>query len=94
MRRIFIILLALVLVVGCCSCTEQPQNPQTTPNTEQEEYVMATITNPIAPKGNDPWVIYHEEDGYYYYCYSGKGGICVARMRNFYDLAKIWPEKV
>jgi len=34
-----------------------------------------TITNPVAPNGNDPWIV--QKDGFYYYCYSGKGGICV-----------------
>lgn len=95
MRRALLILLALVMILGCCGCSEQSQQPSATPKPEQEEeYVMATITNPIAPTGNDPWVIYHEADGYYYYCYSGRGGICVARMENFYDLEKAQPVKV
>lgn len=38
-----------------------------------------TITNPIAPVGQDPWVIQHE--GYYYYCYSHDGSIWVNRHR-------------
>ena len=32
---------------------------------------QATIRNPIAPKGQDPWVV--QDDQIYYYCYSHKG---------------------
>ncbi len=102
-KRCFIGLLLLGVVFGCCSCANDSGDTGSTatPSTENQEnvqeeaYVMTTITNPIAPTGNDPWVIYHEEDGYYYYCYSGKGGICIAKMEHFYDIGtaeavKVW----
>lgn len=47
------------------------------------------FNNPIAPKGADPWVILHE--GYYYYCQSGRGGVCVARVSDIRDLAAADP---
>lgn len=36
-----------------------------------------TLVNPIAPIGNDPWVIHR--DGAYHYCYSWAGGLWVHR---------------
>ena len=53
---------------------------------EGERRIMHTFTNPIAPTGNDPWLIFHE--GCYYYCLSSMGGICVARIENIYDIDK------
>lgn len=53
---------------------------------------MYTFTNPIAQTGNDPWVIFHE--GYYYYCLSHKGSVCVARMKNIYELSDAEPVKI
>ena len=53
---------------------------------EGEGGFMHVFTNPIAPRGNDPWLIFHE--GYYYYCLSDLGGICVAKIKNIYDLDK------
>jgi len=53
---------------------------------EGEGGIMRTFTNPIAPTGNDPWLIFH--GGYYYYCLSDKGGVCVARLENIYDINK------
>jgi len=53
---------------------------------DEEEIKMHSFSNPIAPSGNDPWLIFHE--GYYYYCLSEKGGVCVARIKNIYDLNK------
>lgn len=47
---------------------------------------MITFTNPIAPSGNDPWLIFHE--GRYYYCLSAQGGICTACIENIYDIDK------
>jgi GH43 family beta-xylosidase len=37
----------------------------------------ATIKNPIAPKGQDPWVVQYDQT--YYYCYSHKGSIWINR---------------
>ena len=59
--------------------------PATNKN-DEEDKIMHDFTNPIAPTGNDPWLIFH--DGYYYYCVSEKGGVCVARIENIYDLNK------
>lgn len=36
------------------------------------------LVNPVAPDGQDPWII--QKDGYYYYCYS-RGGVWVNRAR-------------
>jgi GH43 family beta-xylosidase len=60
---------------------------------------MHVFTNPIAPKGADPWLIFHKkhkDTGSYYYCISSaQNGICVAEIKNIYDLAgaqlvKVW----
>lgn len=53
---------------------------------------MYTFYNPIAQKAADPWLILHE--GYYYYCLSHKSGVCVARIKNIYDLNNAEPVKV
>ena len=53
---------------------------------------MHVFCNPISPRANDPWLIFH--GGYYYYCLSDKGGVCVARIKNIYDLALAEPVKV
>ena len=42
-----------------------------------------TISNPVAPSGQDPWVI--QKDGAYYYCYSGGGAIWVNREKRLED---------
>lgn len=41
---------------------------------------METFTNPVAPDGHDPWVIFWEGD--YYYCYSWSNRIWVNRSKN------------
>jgi GH43 family beta-xylosidase len=51
------------------------------------------FTNPVAPDGQDPWVI--QRDGFYYYCYSRRGGIYVNKNRDIVkaiqmDGKKIW----
>jgi GH43 family beta-xylosidase len=44
---------------------------------------QATLTNPVAPDGHDPWVI---QDGHvYYYCYSHRGRIWVNRSRTIQE---------
>ena len=53
---------------------------------------MHEFNNPIAPKGADPWLIFHE--GAYYYCLSGKGGVCVARVENIGGLSQAEPVRV
>ena len=50
------------------------------------------FNNPIAPKGADPWVIFY--GGYYYYCLSARGGVCVARVSDIRDLADAEPTLV
>ncbi len=37
-----------------------------------------TVQNPIAPSGNDPWIV--EQDGQYYYCFSQNNGVAVAKL--------------
>lgn len=59
---------------------------------EEEGNLMHIFTNPIAPKGDDPWLIFHE--GFYYYCRSEQGGVAVARIDNIYDLDKAKPVRV
>lgn len=64
----------------------------TSTNTGEGEKIMHAFTNPIAQSGNDPWLIFH--DGYYYYCLSAKGGVCVARIENIYELDSAKPVKI
>ncbi len=42
-----------------------------------------TFTNPVAPKGHDPWVI--RDTGTYYYCYSDKGKIWVNQSEDLVE---------
>ncbi len=42
------------------------------------------FTNPICANGNDPWVVQHE--GFYYYCYSGGGGINIAKSERIENI--------
>ena len=69
--------------------TEAPNEETTEIPTEaltEEETTMNviynTVQNPVAPTGNDPWVVAHE--GKYYYCYSSPvwffGGVGVAEI--------------
>jgi GH43 family beta-xylosidase len=44
---------------------------------------MDIVKNPVAPVGNDPWVIWH--DGWYHYCYSWDGVIRVNKARKLQD---------
>jgi GH43 family beta-xylosidase len=45
---------------------------------------QATLTNPIAPTGNDPWIV--RDGGLYYYCYySWRGRICVNWARTIQE---------
>lgn len=50
----------------------------------EEPVKMITFNNKLAENGNDPWVIFHS--GYYYYCYSGKGGVYVSQSRNLNEI--------
>ena len=53
---------------------------------------MIEFNNKLAESGNDPWVVFQDEA--YYYCWSGYGGVCVARVRNLPDIgdAYLLPE--
>ena len=53
---------------------------------------MQTYTNPVAPKGADPWVILHQ--GQYYYCLSTGTGVAVARVENLFELGKAEPATI
>ncbi|MFA7287981.1 MAG: GH92 family glycosyl hydrolase [Melioribacteraceae bacterium] len=46
-------------------------------------YSYGQISNPISPKGADPWVIQH--DGFYYYCYSNDSTICINSSKKLED---------
>ena len=65
--------------------TETPTDISTEAPTEEEttmNVIYNTVQNPVAPTGNDPWVVAHE--GKYYYCYSSPvwffGGVAVAEI--------------
>ncbi len=45
-----------------------------------------TYTNPVAQRADDPWVI--RQNGSYYYCYSGNGGVCVKKLDRLTDLSR------
>ncbi len=84
---------AAVFMIAICMLSFMLGCENKTETEIKEGTKMIKFTNPIAETGNDPWVIYHE--GYYYYCYSGHGGICVERFENLYDLEsdeynKVW----
>jgi GH43 family beta-xylosidase len=66
--------------------------PQNFPPKTQE-----TVTNPVAPVGNDPWVI--QKDGWYFYCYSWDGAIRVHKARKLQDAVQfagqvVWQPEV
>lgn len=50
------------------------------------------IENPIAPIGNDPWVI--QKDGIYYYCYSWDSGIWVNANKRLEQVVQFTGKKV
>ena len=50
-----------------------------------------TIRNPVAPIGNDPWVI--QKDGVYYYCYS-QGGLKINKSRKLQDVLQMKGKQV
>ncbi|MBI5688972.1 MAG: glycoside hydrolase family 43 protein [Verrucomicrobia bacterium] len=52
----------------------------------------ATISNPVAPRGNDPWVI--RRDGSYLYCYSWAKGIWVNRSPRLEEAVQFAGRKV
>ena len=65
--------------------TETPTEPSTEPETEEEttvNVIYETVQNPVAPTGNDPWVVRHGDK--YYYCYASYvwffGGVAVAEI--------------
>lgn len=46
--------------------------------------LCGTFQNPIIKSGADPWVIQH--NGFYYYCFSGDGGIGVTKSKKLQDI--------
>ena len=50
------------------------------------------LTNPVAPKGHDPWVV--REGNFYYYCYSHRGGIWVNKRKRLEDAVQFKGKKV
>ena len=65
--------------------TEVPTEAPTEEPTEEEttvKAIYATVQNPVAPTGGDPWVIRHGDK--YYYCYASYvwffGGVGVAEI--------------
>ena len=53
---------------------------------------QATLTNPVAPDGHDPWVI--QDSGLYYYCYSHRGRIWVNHGRTIQEVVQFTGEAV
>ena len=99
MKRI----IALTLLCGLllCGCRKEPVSEQTETGASSEmpskvssemlseegkKTEMITFNNKLAENGNDPWVIF--KNGYYYYCYSGKGGIYVSQSENLSEIAE------
>ncbi len=70
MKKRVSILLSICLALACAGCAGRSGE-------------KLTFTNPIADRGNDPWVIL--QGGTYYYCYSGNG-IQVAAFQNLPEL--------
>ena len=50
------------------------------------------ITNPVAARGADPWVVRHGDA--YYYCQSVRGSIGVSQSARLQDLGKTRPTRV
>ena len=90
---------------------EQPTAaPETTVSTElatQEQtteketepmpsYTTIEVQNPVAPTGNDPWVIRHGDK--YYYCYASYvwffGGVAVAELDSLDQLGQVEGKQV
>ena len=67
------------------SSKQASQSPASSRTQQEEQNMENTYTNPVAENANDPWVIRH--DGQYYYCYSGNGGVCVAKIDSLTDLS-------
>ncbi|MCB2379070.1 glycoside hydrolase family 43 protein [Hymenobacter sp. BT635] len=70
--RLPLLFLVLELLVG-----SSPAQAQTAP--------PATFTNPLLPRGADPWTIYHR--GYYYYTHTTGGNITLWKVRSLTELA-------
>lgn len=70
MKKTICLFLLLCLTAGCGGCAPGQAS-------------KLAFSNPIAEKGNDPFVTFHE--GSYYYCYSDRG-IKVARFDNLPEL--------
>jgi len=52
----------------------------------------ATIENPIARTGHDPWVVQHDRS--YYYCYSHKGSIWINRHQTLQGACQLNGRKI
>ena len=72
MKKRLSLLLVLCLALFCANCSGGPS-------------AKLTFTNPIADRGNDPWVTLR--DGKYYYCYSA-GGVQVAAFDNLPEIGQ------
>lgn len=51
-----------------------------------------TFTNPIAPRGADPWVVGHE--GAYLYCFSRRGAVWISRSKRLEKIGEAQPVRV
>ncbi len=58
--------------------TTESTAEETTEEVPESSVIYQTVTNPVYPTGNDPWIVQHE--GNYYYCYSGGGGVRVGKI--------------
>ena len=87
------------LSVTTSAPAEEETKASTEPVTEEEttvKYRYETVQNPVAPTGNDPWVIRHGDT--YYYCYSSHrgvlGGVAVAELSSLDRIGKTKGEQV
>jgi hypothetical protein len=62
-------ILILINIIGCYSSSGSTDNSNGS--------IKGSFTNPIFHRGNDPWVIYHED--HYYLIESWDGGISITK---------------
>jgi GH43 family beta-xylosidase len=48
---------------------------------------LVTLTNPVAPRGQDPWIV--RDGGLYHYCYSHRGRIWVNSRRTIQEAVQL-----
>lgn len=73
-------LLIMALIISCGGCRQGKLSQESSSQTlsqGESDMNQTTFNNKLAENGNDPWVIL--KDGIYYYCYSGDGGVWVAK---------------